>query len=108
MRRDCRVTWASDGKQALESMARKSFDLVITDVVMPGELNGIDVLRSAKEAAPTCQVIVMSGNTSQDAVASAHELGAVYIRKPFDLEVMRAAVSKALDAGSSHVEEKAS
>ena len=90
------VSCASSGKQALEIMRRVTFDLVITDLIMPGDLTGIDVIQAAKRKDPSCGAILMTGRTSPDAEASAIESGAVYIRKPFDADLMKAVVKEVL------------
>ena len=94
---DCEVTCASDGQQALELMAEGKFDLVITDVRLPGEMDGIELLRTAKHVCPECQVIVVSGDDSSETAAWALKLGATaFMPKPFHADLIRSTVARAL------------
>ena len=80
------VTTASDGEQAVELLEQQTFDLVMTDLVMPG-LDGIEVLRAARRTNPACPVILMTGYSSGEAVARLVREGvANYIAKPFDIQ----------------------
>ena len=68
------VTTASNGKEAIELLERHSFDLVITDIVMP-VLNGIEVLLAAKRIDIHYPVIVITGYHSVDSVVRLVNLG---------------------------------
>ena len=92
------VTCACDGRQAVELMRENRFDLVITDVAMPGDLNGLDVLRIAKQIDPQYRVIVMTGYDYVGAADRVLKLGAVdYLPKPFNLTLITLTVAKALE-----------
>ena len=75
-----------DARAALEELPLLRPDAVIVDLHMP-DINGLDVLRAIREANPTCQVILMTGQSSVDTAIQAVKLGALdYITKPFDLQ----------------------
>ena len=94
---DCEVTCASDGQQALELMAKGKFDLVITDVMLPGGMNGVELLQTVKRNCPECPVIVMSGDDSSETAAWALKLGATaFMPKPFNADLIRSTVARAL------------
>jgi len=62
-----RVTTAEDGKEALEEVGTWRFDLIITDMVMPN-LDGIELIRALKVAAPDTPVMaISSGIAGQNA-----------------------------------------
>ena len=91
------VTTASDGQQAVDLLERERFDLVITDLVMPG-LNGIEVLMAAKRIDPRFPVVVMTGYPSVETVTRLIRLGAGdYITKPFNVEIILVTVAKLLE-----------
>ena len=93
------VTTAADGAEAMELLGRQPFDLVITDLVMPG-LNGVDVLRAAKRIDPDCPVIIITGYPSEETVVSLVRLGASdYIAKPFNVNAVIVAVARLLKTG---------
>jgi DNA-binding response OmpR family regulator len=77
------VTFASDGKSALEVLSSKGFDLVVTDVHM-GPVDGLAVLKSAKKLNPTTSVYVMTGDRDPNIVSESLGLGADhFLSKPF-------------------------
>jgi DNA-binding NtrC family response regulator len=78
------VTCAS-GEAALESLRTRRADVALVDLHMP-DVNGLDVLRAIREAAPGCQAILMTGYASIDSAVEAVKLGAMdYLSKPIDL-----------------------
>jgi signal transduction histidine kinase len=88
------VTEAESGAQALATMERESFDLLLVDFAMPG-MNGADTARAAQERQPGIKVLMVSGYADSAAVEAA--LGtARQLRKPFDLAELGAAVAETL------------
>jgi Response regulator containing CheY-like receiver, AAA-type ATPase, and DNA-binding domains len=77
------ITKASDGRTALETIKKNYFDLVITDLNMPGA-NGLVVLKEAKMLNPDTIVIIASGDQDFESVVEAFHFGADgYLLKPF-------------------------
>jgi len=75
------VSSAKDGKEAIDKIAADNFDVVITDIGMPG-VNGIEVLKFTKKNKPKTKVIVMSTYVNQEVINKVMELGAdKYIEK---------------------------
>ena len=91
------VTTAFDGRWAIDLLERERFDLILTDMVMPGR-DGTDVLRAAKRIDPGYPVVVMTGYPSVEAVTRLIRLGAAdYITKPFNVDVLTVTVAKLLE-----------
>lgn len=88
---------ASDGKLAVETATEQDFDLVLTDIKMPG-MSGMEVLSRVVEEHPdTCVIMITAVSDAQIAV-EAMKLGAVdFVTKPFDLEALRLRVERALE-----------
>jgi DNA-binding NtrC family response regulator len=84
---DHEVFDASDGEVGMEILESQSFDVVITDIFMPGQ-DGIVTLRQIRKRFPTIKVIVISGGDStgiMDLRQDAELLGAVKsLQKPFN------------------------
>jgi DNA-binding NtrC family response regulator len=91
------LTCAEDGKQALEKMENNDFDLILTDVRMP-KLNGLELLRAAKEMSPKTQVIMMTAYGTIDNAVEAMKEGAFdYLIKGsgFSADVLVSTVKRA-------------
>ena len=89
-------TFAS-GHVAIQRMQVEDFDLVITDLKMPG-MNGMEVLRSIKALLPEVPVIIITGYSTVDSAVDAMKSGAVdYIAKPFSPEEIIEKVNNALE-----------
>ena len=75
---------ASDGREALEKLENFSFDLVVSDIYMPG-VTGLELLQQAKEGDPQTQVIIVTaGATLENAVEALNNGAFAYLVKPFD------------------------
>jgi two-component system response regulator FlrC len=80
---DHKVTGAADGPEALGHLLARSFDLMITDLRMPGALGGLDLLRKARSEQPELEVIVLTAYGTVDTAVEAMKLGAFdYLEKP--------------------------
>ena len=78
-----------ENAEALLQEAKPPFDLVLTDLVMPGK-TGMDVLRTALQINPSCTVLVVSGFGSVREANEAMDLGAYgMVNKPFHLDQLR-------------------
>tara|TARA_B100001964_G_scaffold87167_1_gene98115 strand:- start:2081 stop:2878 length:798 start_codon:yes stop_codon:yes gene_type:complete len=78
------VTEASSGGEAISLLEKNSFDLVLTDVRMPG-IDGIQLLETVREIRPECEVILMTSFTDIDIVITALNRGAfAFVTKPLD------------------------
>ncbi|HAH07866.1 MAG TPA: sigma-54-dependent Fis family transcriptional regulator [Elusimicrobia bacterium] len=96
-RRGYSVEEAGSGAEGLKALHRRSFDLVILDLRMPG-MPGLDVLRRIKEAAPETLVLIITGHPSVSSAVEAMKLGAYdFLPKPFTPEEMLSILGRALE-----------
>jgi DNA-binding NtrC family response regulator len=80
------VVTASSGEEASAKLKSNRFDLVITDISMPG-MSGIDLLNLIKENYPDTEVIIMTAYGSDEKREEAMRNGArYYIEKPFEIK----------------------
>ena len=85
---------AVHAKQMIES--GENFDLVVSDVSMPG-MSGLDLLREIRKLKPETAVVIMTAyGTKQTAIEALNEGASFYVEKPFDLDEMRVVVDKTL------------
>ena len=90
------VDTAEDGMQAAKRIEGKSYDIVIADLKMPG-LDGLAVLRRAKEISPQTALIVITGYGTTESAVKAIRLGAFdHIAKPFSMGRLTSVVEEAL------------
>jgi len=91
------VLTAAGGEAAIEALRRDVTDAVITDLRMP-KVDGLQVLRAAKEISPDVAVIVITAVASTETAVEAMKLGAYdYITKPFKLDEVSLIVRNALE-----------
>ncbi|MFB3816372.1 MAG: response regulator [Candidatus Methylomirabilales bacterium] len=92
------VSAAPDGPAALAAIHDRPPDVLLLDLKLPGEMDGIQVLRSAREVAPRVGAIVMTGHPSAETTVQALRLGAYdYVAKPFDLGAMSRVLAKLVE-----------
>jgi DNA-binding NtrC family response regulator len=89
------VDQAGDGVQALEILARRPFDLVLSDIVMP-RMDGLKLLQRLQRMAPQMPVMIMTSYVSSS-LSSVPAGAAEFIRKPFVLDDLLFKVQRALD-----------
>ncbi len=88
---------ADTAEEALTKLQAQRFDVVLTDISMPG-LNGMELLKRVVELYPGTPVIIMSGLSDQEHAQSLISCGAFdYLLKPFRLEIVESSVKRALD-----------
>jgi DNA-binding NtrC family response regulator len=91
------VTAASDGQEGISLFSPEAFDVVITDVKMPG-LSGIEVLRRIKKQAPEIPVLVITAFGNVETAVKAMKSGAYdFIGKPFQRDHLLLSVERALE-----------
>jgi DNA-binding NtrC family response regulator len=99
------VETAKNGHAAIEFLQQKEFDLIITDLKMPG-MSGFEVLNAVKILQPDTPVIMITGYATVETAVEAMKSGTVdYITKPFTPEVILEKVQRALEQKNTSVEE---
>jgi two-component system response regulator PilR (NtrC family) len=92
-----RVDQAENALKALELLKSATYDLVISDVKMPG-LDGISLLGRIKDSSPDTAVLMVTAFTQAEQAVEAMKLGAYdYIAKPFKVEEIKVLVRNALE-----------
>lgn len=89
------TTVAASGTRGAQLLESDTFDLIITDLKM-ADVDGLAILRKAKEELPEAEVILLTGHGSITSAVTAMQHGAyTYLTKPLDLHELRTAVEKA-------------
>ncbi|MBT3604368.1 MAG: response regulator [Candidatus Latescibacteria bacterium] len=91
------VDTATDGQEAIALLQEHIYDLLVTDIRMPG-MSGMELLRHVQENHPSVAVILMTGYASTESAIEALRLGVYdYIEKPFEMLELLQAVVNALE-----------
>ncbi|MEW5733935.1 MAG: response regulator [Thermodesulfobacteriota bacterium] len=86
----------TESQKAIDRLAQKEFDVVVTDLKMKGP-NGLEVMHFVRRQAPRTQVIIITGYASMAAAREAEYSGVFdFITKPFQMENLGAMVKKAV------------
>lgn len=99
------VLVAEDGKQAIEMALLHQPDLILLDLCLPGELDGLDVCKQLRHSTQKTSIIVLSAVTEEKQKVRALDLGADdYLTKPFSNEELQARVRACLRRANMNVE----
>ena len=91
------VKITDNGQTALDLLDTDHFDIVLTELVIP-PVDGLTVLKRAKEVQPEAMVIILTGYLLTDAAIEAFRMGADdYLIKPFDLEELNFRIRKCIE-----------
>jgi DNA-binding NtrC family response regulator len=87
---------AENGRQAMDMLRQQPADVIISDVKMP-DMGGIDLLRAARELHPEIEIIMRTAFANEETAHEAFLLGAFdFVHKPFDNELLKEKVARAL------------
>src|SRR5687768_6877454 len=76
------VVEAADGSHAIEALRTREFDVVLSDITMPG-MSGVQLLRNIRDIDPDMPVVLLTANPAMETAVEAVELGALkYMIKP--------------------------
>jgi nitrogen regulation protein NR(I) len=96
---DFDVTHCARGDDGLARALHEPFDVVLTDLRLPG-LGGLDLVRQLREAQPRLPVVMMTAHGTIETAIETTKLGAYdYLQKPFEMEELLALLRKATEAG---------
>ncbi len=105
-RKGHKVHGAANGHEALDICERRSFDVAIVDMNMPG-LTGLEVLDRMKVSQPETEVIILTGQGTIESAVNAMKLGACdYLTKPFPLDELEQRCLMAFERAKLHRENR--
>ncbi len=94
---DIKTVLSTSPHQALELLDKESFDIIITDLKMP-DIDGVELIRKAREKDPHIVAIVVTGYGNIENVVEATQSGSfAYILKPFKFAVLRRIIEQAIE-----------
>ena len=91
------VKTARIAEEAIEVLARDAgIELLVTDIILPGGMTGVDLIRRARELTPHLKVLAMSGNATEDAIKASQLQDCAFLPKPFRPSDLSRAVEELL------------
>lgn len=98
LKRSIDAVGAASGEEALALMRKRSFDVIVLDVKMPGGMDGIQALREMKRIQPLAEVILLTGHASVETSIDGVKLDAFdYLLKPVSLEDLLTKLKQAFE-----------
>lgn len=94
MRHEWEMSFACGGAEALTTLAAKPFDVVVSDMRMPG-MNGAQLLQEVRSQYPHIVRIILSGYAEEELVVKSIGIAHQYVAKPCDSELLKTTVSRA-------------
>jgi len=86
---------ANDSRTAFKHLEKNAIDIVLLDIMIPHDLNGIEILKRIKLSHPATEVIMVSGQEDIDIVIEAQRQGAIdFVRKPFNFTEILFAIER--------------
>ena len=90
------IDLAADGEEAWERARKQNYDVIITDLKMPG-MDGMALLSKVKERAPNTEILILTGHGTIESAVDAMKMGAAnYMIKPINLDEVGAQVDRCL------------
>ncbi len=94
MRKEWEMHFVESGQQALELLSKHDFDVIVSDMRMPG-MTGADLLEEVKKRYPRVVRFILSGHSDHDLILKSVGCAHQYLTKPCDADVLRRAVKRA-------------
>lgn len=92
------LTFYTEGKEGLESALNNGWSVVLLDVYLNQEINGLDILRTLVEHKPQLPVVMISGASTLQTAVDATRMGAYdFLEKPLDIDRLIVTISRALE-----------
>lgn len=86
--RDFQVTTAANGQEAWETLSKKHFDVLLTNISMP-KMNGWQLIKAVRDSNQQLPIIIISAKTDREDIIRGYQLGCDdYLTKPFSMDIL--------------------
>lgn len=100
------VDTVEDGKKALGRIEKTRYDVALLDIVMPGNLNGLELLEKIKRKSPATIGMIFTGyGTSEAPLEARRKCAYTYLVKPLDFDYLKSVINEALRKEKDFAEE---
>jgi len=93
MQQEWEMSFVGSGREALDTLSQKTFDVVVSDMRMPG-MDGAQLLTEVKKRFPQIARIILSGHSDQEFIMKSVPIAHQYLAKPCDAEALKSAVMR--------------
>lgn len=98
------VLTADNGVKGTELAQNPDVQLILTDLMMPGELSEIELVKKLRELRPECPIIVCSGYPTQDRILECEQLGIIdFLSKPFEIAYIKPIIERLLNESTPDI-----
>ena len=94
LRNNWAMTFVENGQEALEIMAQQTFDIIVSDMRMPG-MDGAELLHEVMNRYPQIIRIILSGHSDREMILKSVRTAHQYLSKPCDAETLKSTVTRA-------------
>jgi signal transduction histidine kinase/ActR/RegA family two-component response regulator/sensor domain CHASE-containing protein len=99
-----KVHVVSSGREAVQYLLKENADLVLLDMIMEPDFDGLDTFKAIREIRPTQKAVIVSGYSATDRVQDTLDLGASsYLKKPYHIEALSTTLRSALDSPAAKI-----
>lgn len=79
------IITARDGAAGCNALQNHDINLIISDLIMPGEISGMNLVRKLRSMRPDCPIIVLTGYPNDENLKDTQELEVEFLTKPFEI-----------------------
>jgi len=79
------IITARDGAAGCNALQNNNINLIISDLIMPGEISGMNLVRKLRSLRPDCPIIVLTGYPTDENLKDTQELEVEFLTKPFEI-----------------------
>ena len=91
------VRTARSAEEAIELLGQDArIEVLVTDIILPGRMTGLDLVRKARELMPDLKILTISGNASEEAIRASYLDRCAFLPKPFRPSDLNRAVAELL------------
>ena len=94
MRQEWEIYFAGGGQEALDCLSQRPFDVVVSDMRMPG-MDGAQLLSEVKRRYPQVARIILSGHSDQEFAMKSVRIAHQYLAKPCEPEILKSVIMRA-------------
>lgn len=94
------VRTASNGPEGCQEAQNQDIKLIISDLTLPGDMSGINLVKKLRALRPDCPIIILTGHPTGERLKGAEELNVEFLTKPFEIPFLATLLKRLLPPNS--------